>query len=111
MINFFRDVLDGPLYIVIAILSVIFIMAIIGFLMERKKLEEDEKAKFAVVSDKNEIPPIQPVNVEMGVEETKYEENIISNEQMPNSNIEEAKDTVEVQTPVIIFSDEEQKVE
>ena len=34
MIEFFRDVLDGPIYIVTTILSVIFIMAIIGFLME-----------------------------------------------------------------------------
>lgn len=61
MIEFFRDVLDGPLYIVVAILSVIFIVAIIGFIMERKKFEKEEKSKIAVISPTNVVVPIEPV--------------------------------------------------
>ena len=67
MIEFFRDVLNGPLYIVTTILSVIFIMAIIGFLMERKKLEKEYKEQVAVVSNKQNIPPINPVAIEKEV--------------------------------------------
>jgi len=50
MIEFFRDVLDGPLYYIIAILAVIFIMAIIGFIMERKQQEKNQKGKIAFVA-------------------------------------------------------------
>lgn len=50
MIHFFRDVLDGPLYIVIVVFAVVFIMAIIGFMMERKKFEREAKAKVAVIT-------------------------------------------------------------
>ncbi len=50
MIEFFRDKLDGPLYYIMAIISVIFIMAIIGFIMERKQKEKDSKNKVAFVS-------------------------------------------------------------
>lgn len=50
MIEFFRDALDGPLYYIIAILAVIFIMAIIGFIMERKQQEKNQKGKIAFVS-------------------------------------------------------------
>lgn len=65
MIEFFRDVLDGPLYIVTTILSIIFIMAIIGFLMERKKLEKEQQSKIAVVgTNQPEVVPITPVTVQ-----------------------------------------------
>lgn len=64
MIEFFRDVLNGPLYIVVTIVSVIFIMAIIGFIMERKKLEKEAKDKIAVVNNVVTPTPISPVTVE-----------------------------------------------
>lgn len=71
MIEFFRDVLDGPVYIVTTILSIIFIMAIIGFLMERKKLEKEQKSKIAVVgTNQPEVVPITPVAVQSSVEPT-----------------------------------------
>lgn len=64
MIEFFRDVLDGPLYIGTTILSIILIMAIIGFLMERKKLEKLVKSKVAVVTNQQkEVVPIPPVTM------------------------------------------------
>lgn len=42
MIHFFRDILDGPVYIIVVILSILAIMGIIGFIMERFKKAEDE---------------------------------------------------------------------
>lgn len=64
MIEFFRDILDGPLYIGTTILSIILIMAIIGFLMERKKLEKEVKSKVAVVTNQQkEVVPIPPVTM------------------------------------------------
>ena len=49
MIEFFRDILNGPLYIVTTIISVILIMAIIGYLMEKKKIDRDLTSKVAVI--------------------------------------------------------------
>jgi len=62
MIEFFRDVLSGPLYIFTAILSIILIMAIIGFIMERKKLEKEEIERIAIVDTTNNINSINNVN-------------------------------------------------
>ena len=45
-INFFRDVLDGPVYITVAIISVILICAGIGYFAERKQKREVEEKKF-----------------------------------------------------------------
>ena len=51
MIWFFRDFLDGPVYIIISILCIVFIMAIIGFMMERVQLEREKKNREAVLED------------------------------------------------------------
>ena len=62
MIKFFRDVLNGPLYIVRVIISLILIMAIIGRLMEKKQKKEEAEGKIAHVGrqvktvNNNEIP-------------------------------------------------------
>lgn len=56
MIWFFRDFLDGPLYLVVAFLCLIFIMAILGFMMERKQLEKEEKNKMVVLNNQNNTP-------------------------------------------------------
>lgn len=42
MIHFFRDILDGPVYIIVVIVSIIAIMGIIGFIMERFKNKDEE---------------------------------------------------------------------
>ena len=47
--EFYRDVLNGPLYYIAVVVSVILIMAIIGFLMERKKLYKEAVGKIAHV--------------------------------------------------------------
>lgn len=62
MIWFFRDFLDGPVYIIVAVLSLIFIMAIIGFIAERLQLEKEEKNRVAVLgNDVSTVPPVSQV--------------------------------------------------
>ena len=114
MIHFFRDILSGPLYIITSILSIIFIMAIIGFMMERKKLEDEKKAQVAIIDNKMPKPetsaeptPIQPVLVENHQEEQPP----VTLASQPLNNITTANNDLEVQEPVIIFEDPEQKKE
>lgn len=61
MIEFFRDILSGPLYYVIVVFAIIFIMAIIGFIMERKQKEKEEKDKVVFVARE----PVQTENKEI----------------------------------------------
>ena len=112
MIKFFRDVLDGPLYIVITILSIIFIMAIIGFLMERKKLEKEAKKKIAVVdmppmNQTQEVTPIEPVAVQAEQETITTAQQPVSISDLP----QEESSSLEVKEPVIVFEDPDQKTE
>ena len=51
VINFFTNVLDGPVYIVVLVVSVIMIFACIGFLAERSLKQKKEASKYATVSD------------------------------------------------------------
>ncbi len=132
MIEFFRDVLDGPLYIGTTILSVILIMAIIGFLMERKKLEKEAKSKVAVVTNQpKEVVPIEPVSVHSTISSVTVEPELqpqvvsptssisveqsspIENQDM-NTTLEHPSDpnqSLEVASPVIIFEDPDLKKE
>ena len=112
MIEFFRDVLDGPLYIVTTILSIIFIMAIIGFLMERKKLEKEEKMRVAVVGTSipdipKEVTPIVPVSIE---EKNEIDTSLENPDPISNLNQEDNL-YQEVKKPVIVFEDPDQKKE
>jgi len=108
MIEFFRDVLDGPLYIVITILSIIFIMAIIGFLMERKKLEKEAKSKIAVIPTTPEVTPIEPVTIQTETEPLQ----VTQNTETPVSNmVEEENFSNEVKPPIIVFEDPDEKKE
>ena len=102
MIEFFRDVLSGPLYIIVAILSLIFMMAIIGFMMERKKLEKEEKGRIAYVANSVEAAGTAPVNVQ-----TVDTANAINNEipQQPEDN----NPALLVKTPVVVFDDPDKK--
>lgn len=108
MIEFFRDVLDGPLYIITTIISIVLIMAIIGFIMERKKLEKEAKNKMAVIDTAPEVTPIEPVTIEQEPEVTP-----VVAEPTPISNLtQEVENTSqEVKTPVIVFEDPEEKTE
>lgn len=46
-ITFFRDVLDGPLYIAVAIVNSILICSCIGYLGERYLDKQKEKQEYA----------------------------------------------------------------
>ena len=109
MVEFFRDVLDGPLYIAVVVLSIIFIMAIIGFLMERKKLEKEAKEKVAVISNGSVVTPIQPVSIEV---ETEMQPPVITIPETPSvSDTEKSDDPSEEKPPIIVFEDPDQKKE
>ena len=47
------DILSGPVYIVVAIIAVILIMAVIGYFLEKAKIEKENKERIVVVSDNN----------------------------------------------------------
>lgn len=102
MVHFFRDILVGPLYIGITILSIIFIMAIIGFLMERKKLEKEEKQKVAVISDIRTVTPIAPVTL------TQQKQFVNQNVNF-NDSIKEMNSSLEVKTPIVVFENSNQE--
>lgn len=107
MIEFFRDVLSGPLYIIVAILSLIFIMAIIGFIMERKKLEKEEKGRIAYVN--NSVDAAQPTPA------TPVDNSVATVSTIPTSNNEipqqpdKNNPALLVKTPVVVFDDPDKK--
>lgn len=78
MIHFFRDILDGPLYIALVVVCIILIMAIIGFIMDRKKLEKEENEKRVVVGG---TTPMEPVRTREVVLNTNMDEKV---ETIPN---------------------------
>ena len=107
MIEFYRDVLSGPLYIVVALLSLIFIMAIIGFMMERKKLENEEKGRIAYVNNSiDSMPTADGVAVAQAPVAT-VDNNTINNEipQKPGDD----NPALLVKTPVVVFDDPDKK--
>lgn len=122
MIEFFRDILDGPLYIIITIISIIFIMAIIGFLMERRKLEKEAKQKIAVVADIKPVTPVPAVTITQSAEiiDKNVNTNPLANgdasmstsvNAISNSIPVDSNSSLEVKTPVVVFDDSNQKQE
>lgn len=113
MVEFFRDVLDGPLYIIVVVFSIIFIMAIIGFLMEKKKLEKQQQDKIAVIDTPEVIPEVTPVQ-SVTVEEIVTTEVPVNEVEVDNSSSNSLNtDDIyqKVETPVIVFEDPDQKEE
>ncbi len=53
MIHFFRDILDGPIYIVLVVISIILIMGILGFIMERYQKKKEGQLAVKVVNASN----------------------------------------------------------
>ena len=53
VIEFFRDTLDGPFYIVWVVVLVILIFACIGYLAEKGIKNKKEKEKYAIVNEEN----------------------------------------------------------
>ena len=122
MIEFFRDILDGPLYIIITIISIIFIMAIIGFLMERRKLEKEAKQKIAVVADIEPVTPVPAVTITQSAEIINKNVNtnpLVNGDGSMNTSVNAISNSIpvdpnsslEVKTPVVVFDDSNQKQE
>ena len=59
VIEFFRDTLDGPFYIVWVVVLVILIFACIGYLAEKGIKNKKEKEKYATVDDTNNSAVVQ----------------------------------------------------
>ena len=96
--KFYRDVLDGPLYIVVVLISIVLIMAIIGFILERKKLAKEKQDKIVHVD-----VPVEPIpDIELKQPETIKQLNV---EEMPK---EESKPQVIDFTPDIDTSNVEE---
>ncbi len=51
IITFFRDILDGPVYIIVSIICGILICSCIGYLAERSLKKKQEKEKYAQVDN------------------------------------------------------------
>ena len=83
IISFFRDVLDGPLYIVVAILCGILICSCIGYLGERylkkqeaKKLYEETHA--AIAEETIDASAIATVEVQQSVGVTSLDQTVVA---------------------------------
>ena len=63
-VKFFRDTLNGPLYIVVVVICVILIFACIGYLAEKSINAKKEKEKYADVKsdDVVNVKPLEEVN-------------------------------------------------
>ena len=123
MIHFFRDILDGPLYLIVAVVCIILIMAIIGFIMERKKLEKEEKEKKVVVDGTTPIEPVRTREVVLNTntlvkvetipnpltnpeEDIKREQTFTidsSNVQVSETEVEESKEEVKTEDVVEVI--------
>ena len=66
VIEFFRDTLDGPFYIVWVVVCVILIFACIGYLAEKGIKNKKEKEKYATVSETNNTEVVQEAVVSDG---------------------------------------------
>lgn len=100
IITFFRDVLNGPLYIIVAIICGILICSCIGYLAERsinkKKQIKEHEEKYANVSNMKNNVNIATQQPDIPVTENNASnqisnpfnnsQNIISNNQVINMN-------------------------
>ena len=92
IIVFFRDILDGPLYIVIAVVCIILICSCIGYLAEkslnkRKKQQEYESSHARVSSDSNVDNSIsmESNSETRNVPVMEYNQQSVSNNEIMNS--------------------------
>ena len=84
IITFFRDILDGPLYIVIAVISGILICSCIGYLAERSIMRKKEKEQY----DKEHFNVEESVAQEVQIEEKEVSLNEISESQDPMETVQ-----------------------
>lgn len=116
MIHFFRDILDGPLYIALVVVCIILIMAIIGFIMDRKKLEKEENEKRVVVGGTTPMEPVRTREVVLNTNMDEKVETIPNPLTNPESDLKREEtftiDSSNVQVDeTVVDSKEETKVE
>ena len=61
-ISFFRDTLDGPLYIVVVVIAIILFFACIGYLAEKSINSKKEKEKYADVNPSEDFVKVEEVS-------------------------------------------------
>ena len=76
VIEFFRDTLDGPFYIVWVVVLVILIFACIGYLAEKGINKKKEKEKYATVSDTGNTEVVQDTVVNEPVNDTQVDTSV-----------------------------------
>ena len=76
VIEFFRDTLDGPFYIVWVVVLVILIFACIGYLAEKGINKKKEKEKYATVSDTGNTEVVQDTVVNEAINDTQVDTSV-----------------------------------
>ena len=110
IIGFFRDTLDGPIYIVWLVGCLILIFACIGYLAEKGIKNKKEKEKYANVNDTNNDVPVAttiseeeavPNEVEKQVQESVATDSVSS---VPSEEVKPVS-TQPVETTSVVSSD------
>lgn len=84
IITFFRDILDGPLYIVVAVISGILICSCIGYLAERSMIKKKEKEQY----DKEHFNVEENPTQEVRIEEKEISLNAVPDPQEPMETVQ-----------------------
>ena len=75
VVVFFRDILDGPLYIVVVIINSILICACLGYLadnyLKRKQAEEDYNNTYTSVTNSTAGISVPTTNTQPQVQQTQ----------------------------------------
>ncbi len=100
IITFFRDILDGPLYIIIAVICGVLFCACIGYLAEKSQLKRKEREKYVEVKNESvainsQVPPVAQVTTSPSVSPQ-----VVT---MPTNNMNSSVESVPVsQSPYVI---------
>lgn len=92
VIEFFRDTLDGPFYIVWVVVLVILIFACIGYLAEKGIKNKKEKEKYATVDDTNNTAVVQDTVVSDVSNATQVESSPVTSIAEPASSVPVAEE-------------------
>lgn len=92
VIEFFRDTLDGPFYIVWVVVLVILIFACIGYLAEKGIKNKKEKEKYATVDDTNNTAVVQDTVVSDVSNATQVESSPVTPIAEPASSVSVAEE-------------------
>ena len=87
IISFFRDTLDGPVYIVVVVVAVILFFACIGYLAEKSINTKKEKAKYAKVENDSATGSDNSVNDVTEVSDSNVNESVVNPVNVINSGV------------------------